>query len=141
MVWIISADSDCRRLIGLNLGKRGLRTLEIGMRDGLTLDYAQPDLIILDADPSAAPNGPVWEVGSALRRNGRLREVPLILILPTLPTAGQLAPLQPVRWVEKPLSMGSLLALVREGLAPQRAERDATELWCAKRSTEGGDDR
>jgi hypothetical protein len=50
--------------------------------------------------------------------------VPLILVLAAAPTASRLVPLQPVRWLEKPLAMDALLALVRESVARQGAERE-----------------
>ena len=114
MVWVISSDSDTRRLIGLNLSKRGLRIREISPEDELAPSGADPHLIILDSDAGGQLD---WWAASALRQNPRLREVPLILILAAAPTPSRLVPLQPVRWMEKPLTMDTLLSLVRESLA------------------------
>ncbi len=119
-VWVISADPDTRRLIGRNLRKRGLRTLEVSPRDGLTRDNAKPDLIILEGAPSDEAG---VEAGEALRRKGWLQDVPLILLVTAPPITRQLVPLRPVGWVEKPLSMDALLAQVRECLARSGAER------------------
>jgi hypothetical protein len=46
----------------------------------------------------------------------------MILLLSTAPAARRLVPLQPVRWLEKPLAMDVLLALVRESLGQQGAK-------------------
>ena len=113
-VWIISPDPDTRRLIGLNLRKRGLRTVEVSTRDELTRDGVKPDLIILEGAPSDESG---VEAAGVLRRNGWLQGVPLILLLTSPPVTRQLVPLRPVGWVEKPLSMDALLAQVRECLA------------------------
>ena len=114
LVWVISSDSDARRLIGLNLSKRGLQTREISPKDELAPSGAEPHLIILDSDPAAKVD---WRAATALRQDPRLREVPLLLILAAPPTSSRLVPLQPVRWVEKPLDMDALVSLVRESLA------------------------
>ena len=114
MVWVISSDSDTRRLIGLNLSKRGLRVREISPEDELAPAGADPHLIILDSDAAGQVD---WRAASALRQDPRLRDVPLILILTAAPKPSRLVPLQPVRWVEKPLTMDALLSLVRKSLA------------------------
>jgi DNA-binding response OmpR family regulator len=121
MVWVISPDPDTRRLIGLNLSKRGLRVLEASPQGELALSGAKPHLIILDVDP---PDESGWEAASVLRQSPRLQGVPLILVLAAAPTASRLVPLRPVRWMEKPLAMDALLALVRECLTPPEAERE-----------------
>ncbi len=124
MVWVISPDPDTRRLIGLNLSKRGLRILEASPQGELALSGAKPHLIILDVD---APDESGWEAASALRQSPWLQGVPLILLLAAAPTASRLVPLQPVRWLEKPLAMDALLALVRESVARQGAERETLD--------------
>lgn len=124
MVWVISPDPDTRRLIGLNLSKRGLRVLEASPQGELAPSGDKPHLIILDVDP---PHESGWEAASALRQSPWLQGVPLILALGAAPTASRLVPLQPVRWVEKPLAMGPLLALVRESVARQGAERETLD--------------
>lgn len=121
MVWVISSDPDTRRLIGLNLSKRGLRMLKTSTQVGLVPSGAQPHLIILDIDPSDESG---WEAATALRHSSWLQGVPLILVLAAAPTASRLVPLRPVHWMEKPLAMDALLALVRESLAPPGAERE-----------------
>ncbi|HSR33501.1 MAG TPA: hypothetical protein VLY63_23285 [Anaerolineae bacterium] len=114
MVWVISSDSDTRRLIGLNLSKRGLCLQEMSSQGEMVRSGASPELIILDEDPHGRAG---WKEAKALRRYPRLPDVPLILIVSTAPTPSQLVSLQPVRWVEKPLAMDILLALVQESLA------------------------
>ena len=116
VIWVISPDPDTRRLIGLNLSKRGFGVLETSPRDGLRPSYTEPQLIILDVDP---PDESGWEAASALRQIPGLQETQMILLLPTAPAAKRLIPLQPVRWLEKPLAMDALLALVRESLGQQ----------------------
>ena len=120
-IWVISPDPDTRRLIGLNLSKRGFGVLETSPQDGLVpFGFAQdrpsgakPLIIILDVDP---PDESGWEAASVLRQSPGLQERPMILLLSAAPAARRLVPLQPVRWLEKPLAMDALLALVRESL-------------------------
>lgn len=121
MVWVISSDPDTRRLIGLNLSRRGLRMLEASTQVGLVPSGAKPHLIILDI---GAPDESGWDAASALRHSPGLQGVPLILVLAAAPTASRLVPLRPVRWMEKPLAMDALLALVRECLTRPGAERE-----------------
>jgi len=136
MIWVISPDPDTRRLIGLNLSKRGFGVLETSLQDGPvpfggvypersrgTQDRpsgAEPLLIILDVDP---PDESGWEAASALRQSPGLQETPMILLLSAAPATRRLVPLQPVRWLEKPLAMDGLLALVRQSLG-QQGERE-----------------
>ena len=114
-IWIISPDSQTRRLIGLNLTKRGFQTLEMAPSQELPSSCERPQLVILDVEP---PDESGWEVVRVLRQQPQTREVPLILLLSAAPTTGQLSACQPVHWVEKPLAIDALLALVRESLAP-----------------------
>ncbi|MCK4449865.1 MAG: response regulator transcription factor [Anaerolineae bacterium] len=118
-IWVISPDPDTRRLIGLNLNKRGFGVLETSPQDGLVPSSAEPLIIILDMDP---PDESGWEAASVLRQSPGLQETPMILLLSAAPAARRLVPLQPVRWLEKPLAMDVLLALVRESLGRQGAE-------------------
>lgn len=115
-IWVISPDPDTRRLIGLNLNKRGFGVLETSPQDGLVPSGAEPQLIILHVDP---PNESGWETASTLRQSPGLQETPMILLLSAAPAHRRLVPLQPVRWLEKPLAMDGLLALVRESLGQQ----------------------
>jgi len=131
-IWVISPDPDTRRLIGLNLNKRGFGVLETSPQDGLVPfggvypeqsrgaqdrpSGAEPRLIILDMDP---PGELGWEAATALRQSPRLQGTPMILLLSAAPAARRLVPLQPVRWLEKPLAMDALLALVRQSLGQQ----------------------
>ena len=114
VVWVIGSDCDTRRLIGLNLIKRGLRIREISPEGEPAPAGADPQLIILDSEPDGEMD---WTAASALRESPWLRSVPLVLILAAAPTPSRLVSLQPVRWVEKPVDMDVLVSLVREGLA------------------------
>ena len=134
-IWVISPDPDTRRLIGLNLSKRGFGVLETSPQDRLVPfggvypersrgaqdrpSGAEPLLIILDMEP---PGESGWEAASVLRQRPELQETPMILLLSAAPAARRLISLQPVRWLEKPLAMDVLLALVRESLGRQVAE-------------------
>jgi len=134
-IWVISPDPDTRRLIGLNLNKRGFGVLETSPQDGLAPfsgvypersrgaqdrpSGAEPLLIILDVEP---PGESGWEAASVLRQSPGLQETPMILLLSAAPADRRLVSLQPVRWLEKPLAMDVLLALVRESLGRQVAE-------------------
>lgn len=115
-IWIISPDPDTRRLIGLNLNKRGLGVLETSPQDRLEPSGREPQLIILDMDQ---PDESDWEAANALRRRPGIQETPMILLLAAAPSARRLVPLQPVRWLEKPLAMDALLDLVRQSLGQQ----------------------
>ena len=115
-IWVISPDPDTRRLVGLNLSKRGFGVLETSPQDGLVPSGAEPLIIILDVDP---PDESGWEAASVLRQSPGLQGTPMILLLSAAPTARRLVPLQPVRWMEKPLDMNALLALVRQSLGQQ----------------------
>jgi DNA-binding response OmpR family regulator len=115
-IWVISPDPDTRRLIGLNLNKRGFGVLETSPQDGLVPSGTEPLLIILDVDP---PDEAGWEAASTLRQSPGLQETPMILLLSAAPATRRLVPLQPVRWLEKPLAMDGLLALVRQSLGQQ----------------------
>jgi len=117
-IWVISPDPDTRRLIGLNLSKRGFGVLETSPQDRLVPSGTEPLIIILDVDP---PDESGWEAASALRQSPGLQETPMILLLSAAPTTRRLVPLQPVRWLEKPLAMDVLLALVRQSLGQQGA--------------------
>jgi DNA-binding response OmpR family regulator len=123
MVWIISPDPDTRRLIGLNLSKRGFRVLETSSQDGLALPREKPQLIILDVEP---PDESGWQTARTLRRSFWTQAVPLILLLSSAPAPSRLVPFQPVRWLEKPLAIDALLSLVRESLG--QWERPGHEL-------------
>jgi DNA-binding response OmpR family regulator len=116
VVWIISPDPDTRRLIGLNLSRRGFPTMEASPQDALATANAKPQLIVLDVNP---PDESGWEAARALRRSPWVQGVPLILLLAAAPRTSQLAPLEPVRWVEKPLAIDVLLVVVREILGGQ----------------------
>ena len=116
MIWIISPDLDARRLIGLNLKKRGFGVLETSPQDRPESCCVEPQLIILDMDQ---PDESGWEAASALRRGLGVQATPMILLLSAAPMARRLVPLQPVRWLEKPLAMDALLALVWQGLGQQ----------------------
>ncbi len=120
-VWVISPDPETRRLIELNLTKRGFNTVEASLQGNLPASNVPPQLIILDVD---LPGTSGLEVVDSLRRTFKVEGVPLVLLLSTAPTAGQLAAFQPARWLEKPLAMDSLLALVRESIASQQAEQE-----------------
>ncbi len=113
MVWIISPDPDTRRLIGLNLSKRGFRILEASPQDGVVSPSEKPQLVILDVEP---PDESGWQTARKLRRSSWTQDVPLILLLSSAPAPRRLAPFQPVRWLEKPLAIDALLTLVRESL-------------------------
>jgi heterodisulfide reductase subunit C len=115
VVWVISPHSNTRQLIGLNLSKRGFHTLEIP-QSSLALPDAKPDVVILDVDPPDELGG---EGVRAIRQSPHLKGVPLILILADAPSISRLAPLQPIRWVKKPLAIDALLTTVQESLAQQ----------------------
>ncbi len=118
-IWVISPDPDTRRLIGLNLNKRGFGVLETSPQDGLVPSGTEPLIIILDMDP---PGESGWQAAGVLRQSPGLQGAPMILLLSAAPAASRLVSLQPVRWLEKPLAMDVLLALVRESVGRQGAE-------------------
>jgi len=113
LIWVISPDPDTRRLIGLNLKKRRFGVLEACPQDRPAPRGVAPQLIILDVDP---PGESGWEAAATLRQSSGVQGVPMVLLLPSAPATRRLTPLQPVRWLEKPLDMDTLLALVRQSL-------------------------
>ena len=117
IAWVISPDPDTRRLVGLNLSKRGFHVVETSPLDKLVSSGARPHLIILDVD---LPDEPAWESVKLLRQSARAQDVPLILLLSVAPTASQIASLQPAHWVKKPLAIDEFLALVRDSVGDIR---------------------
>lgn len=109
VAWVISHDLDMRRLIELNLERRGFCTVEITTPSEPGAPAIRPHMIILDIDPAV---GPDWETARTLRQTPGFQAVPLLFITPTLPAASQLIALEPFFWVRKPLAMGDLLALM-----------------------------
>ena len=116
-VWIISCDPDTQRLISINLSRRGFQIQEFSSQEELPPAGARPQLVILDASLADEPD---WEAIDALRRLPSAMGVPLILLLADAPPASRLAPFQPVRWVEKPLAIDTLLLVAREEMGEQR---------------------
>lgn len=82
----------------------------------------RPYLIALDVDP---PGESAWESVKLLRQSARTQDVPLILLLAVAPTASQIASLQPVHWVKKPLAIDEFLALVRDSIGDTGDEGNA----------------
>jgi DNA-binding response OmpR family regulator len=118
-VWIISHDPDTRRLISLNLNRRGFQIQEFSSPGELPSSGARPLLIFLDAN---LPDEPDWEAIGVLRQVPSTSGVTLILLLADAPATSRLAPFQPVRWIEKPLAIDTLLLVAREELGDQRSE-------------------
>ena len=117
-VWIISCDPDTRRLISLNLNRRGFQIQEFLSQGERPSSEGGPQLIIGDAGLLDEPD---WEAIGALRRLPSTKEMPLILLLADAPAASRLAPFQPVRWFEKLLAIDALLLVAREELGEQRS--------------------
>jgi DNA-binding response OmpR family regulator len=113
LAWIVSADPDVRRLIELNLCKRGMRCLAMTTAAECDRQPAPPQVIVLDIDPAA---GLGWETATTMRRRPCLASAPLIVIADALPSASQLAALSPAYLVHKPLAVDELLARVRLSL-------------------------
>ena len=132
IAWVISPDPDTRRLIGLNLSKRGLDVTTAASQGEVPFSDAKPHVIILDV---VLPDEVGWETAGALRESPQLQGVPLILVLAAAPSARWLIPLQPVHWVEKPLAVGALLALVRQGLAGHGPEHTSVDEMTAGAAT------
>lgn len=115
VIWVMSPHPNTQQMIGLNLSKRGFHAVEAHVIDSGCAD-AKPDLVILDVEPPDEPGG---QAVTSVRERPELRGVPLVLILADAPSTSRLAPLEPVRWVKKPLAIGSLLTTVQESLAQQ----------------------
>jgi DNA-binding response OmpR family regulator len=111
IIWVIGQDPDNRELIGLNLRKRGFRALEGCSQSDLASKSAKPQLIILEVDDESG-----WQAAREVRHNSTLQRTPLILLVTAAPSTRRLVPLQPVRWLEKPLAMEAMLAMVKESL-------------------------
>ena len=113
LVWIVSPDADARRLIELNLIKRGLCCATAPTQAELLRSSGLPRAIILDVEP---PDEFSWQSILPWRLGKRLADVPLILMAAVPPPASQLAFLQPVRWMGTPMAMDTLLDLLEESL-------------------------
>jgi heterodisulfide reductase subunit C/CheY-like chemotaxis protein len=119
LVWVISPHAATRQMLGLNLSKRGLRTLEAAQLSELRADDALPQLIVVDIEP---PDESGWAVVDAARQMPALRRVPLVLLVTHAPTMGRLLALRPARWVQKPTDTDILLSEIWKSL-PQRLGR------------------
>jgi DNA-binding response OmpR family regulator len=113
IVRVIGQDPDNRELIGLNLRKRGFRALEGCSQSDLASKSANPQLIILEVN---AEDESGWQAAREVRYNSTLQGTPLILLVTAAPSTRRLVPLQPVRWLEKPLAMEAALAMVKGSL-------------------------
>jgi hypothetical protein len=111
VAWVISRDPEMRRLILLNLNRRGLPSSGTSALGDPHPPLIQPQVVILDVDPFVER-----ETAHTLRRTPWLRGVPFILIITAKPAASELAALEPVRCAHKPLDMAELLTLIRESL-------------------------
>lgn len=119
LVWVISPHAGTRQVLGLNLSKRGLRTLEAALLDELQPADAPPQLIVVDVEP---PDETGWATVDAVRQTPALRQVPLIMLVAQAPTMGRLLALRPARWVHKPADTDALLSEVWSSL-PDRYRR------------------
>jgi len=119
LVWVISPHAGTRQVLGLNLSKRGLRTLEAALLDELQPADAPPQLIVVDVEP---PDETGWATVDAVRQTPALRQVPLIMLVAHAPTMGRLLALHPARWVHKPADTDALLSEVWSSL-PDRYRR------------------
>ena len=114
-IWVISADPEIRRLIALNLTKRGFRILELALPISSPPSGEPPRLIIVDLDVEPSDTSG-WQAVETLRQHPITQTVPVLLLLSAPPRAEQLNAYQPARWVEKPFAMDVLLRAVRESL-------------------------
>ena len=115
LAWVMSRDAEIRRVIALNLRKRGMRCAELTARPGESEPPAvRPQVIILDVEPGG---GLDWETARTLRRVAWLQGVPLVVIVAAMLPASQIAALSPVYAVRRPLALDELLARVRESMA------------------------
>jgi hypothetical protein len=105
-IWVCSADAQTSALICINLTRRGYSPI-----DSYTSlpgrASAPPALVIFDLGNSVT----LHSLSTYLRGG---RNTPMILLVDSPPSAGQIEPLKPVRWLEKPLSMDRLVECVRE---------------------------
>ena len=112
---VMSRDAEIRRVIALNLRKRGMRCAELTAPPGEPEPRAvKPQVIILDVEPGG---GLDWETARTLRRMAWLQGVPLVVIVAAMLPASQLAALSPVYAVRRPLALDELLGQVRQSLA------------------------
>ena len=125
-IWVMSADPEIRRLIALNLSKRGFHIVESVFPAPSPPASETPQLVIVDfnAGPSEAHD---WEAAQALRQYPVARTAPMLLLLSAPPRAEQLGALQPARWLEKPLAVDTLLNVVRESLSRTGKEFPSSE--------------
>ena len=118
-VWVISPYPTTRRMIGLNLSKRGFAVLEAARPEELFPSATAPQLILMDI---GAPGDLGWDAAEGVRGVAALKRVPLVLLVADAPAMSQLIALQPARWVAKPVDADALLSEVWQSL-PQRYRR------------------
>ena len=140
LIWDISPHADTRRLIGLNLSKRGFHVLEASSHHDLVPPSARPHLIILDVE---LPDESDWDVVRDLRSSPQLQRIPLILLVGEVPATSRLDPFRPVQWVAKPAAIDTLLAVVQKSLTEQsrryEMNRPAETLADRVRAIPGGE--
>ena len=125
LAWVMSRDAEIRRVIALNLRKRGMRCAELTAPPGESEPpAAMPQVIILDVEPGG---GLDWETARTLRRVAWLQGVPLVVIVAAMLPASQLAALSPVYAVRRPLALDELLTQVRVALAGAASQGAASQ--------------
>lgn len=113
IVWISSSDPETLHLIRLNLERRDFQTLAFNPSEPSAHALSQPNLLILDLAANwALDSGQI----ARIRGSAPTQSVPLILLTHKAPSDNQLDLFQPVRWLEKPISVAGLLDLVWESL-------------------------
>jgi DNA-binding response OmpR family regulator len=105
---VISDDEALRRLISLNINARGGDVDEVRERATLLTAPRSLDALVLDLGVDGQEEQG-WDLARAIRATQWAKQIPLVVLGSTWPFPTQLLPLQPLVFVRKPFSVGTLL--------------------------------
>jgi DNA-binding response OmpR family regulator len=108
-VVLVEDEQTLRRIIALNLARRGVLVAETGTADEAirAVQAQKPDLLLLDVN---LPDRSGWDVLRDLHRHGI--EVPTVVISAVRANPSRMAEFHPVAYLPKPFPLEALLRLV-----------------------------
>ena len=140
-VLLVDDEANIRRMLGALLRDEGLTVVEApnGNAALLTVDQADPDVILLDLLMPPGPDG--LETLSRLRERGRLTPVIMMSGKAQLTDAVRAVKLGAFQFLEKPLTPEAVLVTVRAALELDRtrAQNRALQAELARRANLIGD--
>jgi DNA-binding response OmpR family regulator len=108
-VVLVEDERTLRRVIALNLARRGVLVAETGTADEAVraVQAQKPDLLLLDVN---LPDRSGWDVLRDLQRQGI--EVPTVVISAVRANPSRVAEFRPLAYLPKPFPLEALLRLV-----------------------------